>query len=125
MSRRAEATSVKEPSLPQERLGQAAIHRNHVAGRPPAPAAGEPEDGLRAQFRRDRLVQQRAARVEPRQLVAQIGGAFLLAPLDLYFVSDDTTRSRGNIVDPATTVAGAIAFTRTDGASRIASSRTR
>ena len=35
------------------------------------------------------------------------------------------TRSRGNIVLPVTTVAGATAFTRTSGASSMASSRTR
>src|SRR5687767_11350265 len=43
----------------------------------------------------------------------------------LYFLSDTLTRSRGNIVDPATTVAGAIAFTRTSGPRPMASSRTR
>ena len=37
----------------------------------------------------------------------------------LYFCSDCMTRSRGNMVEPATTVAGAIPFTRTCGLSLI------
>src|ERR671927_325833 len=43
----------------------------------------------------------------------------------LYFANDEITRSRGNIALPWTTVAGATPFTRTSGASSIASSRTR
>jgi hypothetical protein len=42
-----------------------------------------------------------------------------------YFCSDCITRSRGNIVEPETTVAGAMPLTRTNGASPIASSRIR
>jgi hypothetical protein len=42
-----------------------------------------------------------------------------------YFTSEAITRSRGNMVDPATTVAGASAFTRTSGASSTARPRTR
>lgn len=42
-----------------------------------------------------------------------------------YFVSDAITRSRGNIVEPATIVAGARAFTRTSGASSTARPRLR
>ena len=41
----------------------------------------------------------------------------------LYFSSDAITRSRGNIDDPATTVAGAMPLTRTSGPRRTASSR--
>jgi len=74
---------------------QPAVHRDDVAGRAPAPAAGQPQDGLRAQLRRDGLAQQRPARVEPGQPVAQ----FVVVSCSLhampYFVSDDTTRSRG------------------------------
>ncbi|HEX8337119.1 MAG TPA: hypothetical protein VF621_10345 [Pyrinomonadaceae bacterium] len=41
-----------------------------------------------------------------------------------YLVSDAMTRSRGNIVLPLTTVAGATALTRTGGANSTAGSRT-
>jgi hypothetical protein len=43
----------------------------------------------------------------------------------LYFCRATITRSRGNIDDPATTVAGAMPFTRTSGPRPIASSRIR
>ena len=43
----------------------------------------------------------------------------------LYFFSDTMTRSRGNIAEPATTVAGAMPLTRTFGPRPIASSRIR
>ena len=43
----------------------------------------------------------------------------------LYFASDASTRSRGNIDEPSSTVAGATPFTRTSGANATASSRTR
>ena len=43
----------------------------------------------------------------------------------LYFASDASTRSRGNIDEPSITVAGAMPFTRTSGAYATASSRTR
>ena len=42
-----------------------------------------------------------------------------------YFRSDTITRSRGNIAEPATTVAGAMPLTRTCGPSPTASSRIR
>ena len=42
-------------TLPQERLRQPAVHRDDVARRPPAAIAGQPEDGLGAQLRRDRF----------------------------------------------------------------------
>ena len=40
-----------------------------------------------------------------------------------YFCNDATTRSRGNIAEPATTVAGAMPLTRTSGPKPTASSR--
>ena len=43
----------------------------------------------------------------------------------LYFFSATMTRSRGNIADPAITVAGAMPFTRTSGPRPMASSRIR
>ena len=89
------------------------------------PLRDEQEDRLGLILRLDRRLGQRPLRVEAGQLVAQRLGRLVLAERDPYFASDAITRSRGNIVLPFTTVAGATAFTRTSGAISTASSRTR
>ena len=84
------------------------------------------EDRFRLVFRLDRRLSQRSPGIKRGQLR-------LAAPQSIraslkaisYLVSEAMTRSRGNMVLPLTTVAGAIAFTRTSGAISIASSRTR
>jgi len=87
--------------------------------------AGEKQDGGRAILWINRLMSQSALGVELREHSAKliIGGP-VVERIE-YLVSDEMTRSRGNIVEPLTTVAGLIPFTRTFGASDIANSRTR
>src|SRR5438552_10873401 len=72
----------------------------------------------------DRRVRVRCA-YKSASLVRRFSVVSELEKAILYFSRDWITRLRGNIADPATTVAGAIAFTRTWGPSLMASSRTR
>jgi hypothetical protein len=84
----------------------------------------EHEDRLGLIVRLDRRLGERALRVEAGKLVARPDRLISLNASP-YLPSDAITRSRGNIVLPFTTVAGATAFTRTSGAISTASSRTR
>jgi hypothetical protein len=70
-------------------------------------------------------VGERALGVEGGEQVAQLVVGERLFKGMLYLVSEARTRSRGNMVEPLTTVAGLMPLTRTRGARPTASSRTR
>ena len=90
-----------------------------------APGAAQEEDRGRAVPWIDRLVGQRPLGVDLRQQGTQLLIGEASAKGMLYFASEALTRSRGNMVEPLTTVAGLIPLTRTLGDRVTASSRTR
>ncbi len=111
--------------LPQERVRKPTVHVDHLARGAGQAIGHQQEHSFRLIFRCDGLLEQRAIGVELRQAVAKRLGESPSLKGMLYLVSDEITRSRGNIVLPFTTVAGATAFTRTSGANSTASSRMR
>ena len=127
---RPHASKASAPERPQaERLQhetvlQPTVHRDDVTGGLRETLRDEHEDRLGLIVRLDRRLGERALRVEAGKLVARPDRLISLNASP-YLPSDAITRSRGNIVLPFTTVAGATAFTRTSGAISTASSRTR
>ena len=103
--------------LAQEGFGQAGVYRDHLPRRQVEAGAGGEVRGFGDGGGRDRDFEQGAAGVEVGQFVAQ--GFRRLALVEkpmLYLASEAITRSRGNICEPSTTLAGATALTRTLGA---------
>ena len=88
------------------------------------PRAREEKDCLRASFGSIGLCVS-VRRRRTRQAAAKLIVADDSSKGILYFFSEARTRSRPNIVDPFTTVAGLMPFTRTFGACVTASSRIR
>ena len=97
-------------------LHEAAVDGDEVAGGAACVRAGEEQDGLGAVFGVDGLMRECALGVEAAP--ARCGAR--RRSLDsskgrLYFLSEAMTRSRGNIVEPLTTVAGLMPLTRSFG----------
>ena len=114
-------------NLSQESVLQPAVDGDDMARRSRQALRDEQEDCLRLILRLDRAPASASAwRRTPASLSRRASVAVVLVECGIpYLASDAITRSRGNIVLPLTTVAGATAFTRTSGAISTASSRTR
>ena len=97
-------------------LGEAAVDGDEMAGGDGGFGAADEEDGFGAIFGIDGDVGEGALGVEGGSRLRRSSSLAVSSKAMLYFVSEALTRSRGNMVEPLTTVAGLMPLTRSRGA---------